>query len=230
MTIELRGYFITNLSTSLRSLMEEIEDSTGQNIHVLRSPEWSSQSRGTGMMIGIPEGAGFSQHSACHELIHIKRYALQNVPRLIATRDKVKHWYDIAQRIHGDTEHPLMAAEEEAYGFDPKAFWAEDLENRASRLRQRKSAFDIRADLFLLLQYFECVRPAFADRLIRLAETTGNSDAIGKAKEVREHLAINKTAALRKLVQRMGFDAAEFEMLYVDVANGTEKTIGLRQA
>jgi hypothetical protein len=82
--------YLERLAPDVRSLVEQIEQATGINIDVEVDSNRTTMACDidkSGAQLSIPSPAYFPDDSVLHELLHIRRFFIEHVPRLIVCDD-----------------------------------------------------------------------------------------------------------------------------------------------
>lgn len=130
--------FRQRLPGSVQRLVDELEERADLEIPVCIdtrpvSPTEPNPERAAaainhdGATIFIRSDSAFSPHGILHELLHIHRYWIEEVPQLMPAqgdRDTDDRWR-ITSQIENALEHVIIVPREAAYGFDPYPYWAE---------------------------------------------------------------------------------------------------------
>lgn len=125
--------YLDQLPAKSASLLKEIEEHSGREVHVLPNPYpvGLTDPNPTGMACMVDESGAriflrnesLDAHSFTHELLHIHRYWVRQIPQVVPVSDPNGTNIRVTSSIENAIEHLIIVPEEEQYGFEPYAHW-----------------------------------------------------------------------------------------------------------
>lgn len=122
--------YLEQLPEKISVLAKEIEEYSGKEILVLQNPYPISQSdpNPDGLACSVDENTAkiyfrdkrLDIQGFTHELLHIHRYWVRNIPQILPTNAKNIH---ITSNIENSIEHITIVHEEARYGLEPYTHW-----------------------------------------------------------------------------------------------------------
>jgi len=121
------------LPANILALVDEIESHTRRTIEVRQNPYPRSTTNPNPDSLGaavdesnafiyLYQETDFTPQAVCHELLHIRRYWLENIPQILPVlpdADKMS----VTSHIENTLEHLIIVPREQGYGFEPYAHW-----------------------------------------------------------------------------------------------------------
>lgn len=114
-------------------LVEEIESAMGKEITYLPNPypicltdpnpnalACSVSEHGADIFHRVEE---IDPHGLTHELLHIRRYLVENIPQILPVKDPTGQHIQITSQIENSLEHLIIVPMEEQFGFEPYEYW-----------------------------------------------------------------------------------------------------------
>lgn len=124
-------HFRENIDPGSQDLMDELEEFSGTKLEVeMRKDGVPAMGSYPDQKIGriSLDKMNFSRHSAYHELLHLYRFWVLRVPKLLGNAN-TRAYEKIIYRTESSIDHPIMASSEAKQGYSPKAYWSKEMED-----------------------------------------------------------------------------------------------------
>ncbi|WP_339897883.1 hypothetical protein [uncultured Gilvimarinus sp.] len=237
----MKNAYLGQLPEKASLLVREIEEYSGRNIEVLPNPYPMSKTdpNPNGLACNVNEvsarilyrGNQIDTHAFTHELLHIHRYWVRQVPQILPVSDPNGSNIQVTSSIENALEHLVIVPEESQYGFEPYSHW----NNTSLRNWERfnpliMNKFAIRK--CCLLGYLTVANLVNNPEIVSMAESVIKKQGfLQKAKQMNTKITkyINsKDKQISCIVEFLKIPRKEAKLVYLDVKNGTriEKEIG----
>jgi len=132
-----RPMVVEALPRSGRDLLDEIEDFAGVSVG-FRDMELLRQAGAQNTAhealfcneerayISVPDPRNVNANAIIHEILHLQRYWLEQVPQLEAANDIGQH-VELFANIDNVIEHLVVVPRERDHGYDPSPYWSGNL-------------------------------------------------------------------------------------------------------
>lgn len=125
--------FLNILPEKSKELVSEIETYSGFEIQVLPNPTPVSATdpnpNAPACMVTetsaqiLHRGNNIDPQGFTHELLHIYRYLVQQIPQVIPVSSSDSSNFKVTSQIENALEHLVIVPLEQKYGFDPHDYW-----------------------------------------------------------------------------------------------------------
>jgi hypothetical protein len=234
------------LSSDIQQFVEEIEAAVGFEIMVeVRAPENEARQQGRrtlkcevdphGARIIIPEVDHFPETSVLHELLHIRRFLVEKVPRLIICDDYEPSSPEFEQALTGldnSIEHLIIVPKELAMKPERESYWVRIMRRALDELRTDCLSVDDQKRM--LLQHGVFVTTVLKDPqlaadfgcLVEHFSIPQRAAAILTAVQTAVH---SKEQLAKAFVTQLNLPCEAVCLEYIDSTNGASHEISILQ-
>lgn len=122
-----------NLPAKTKELLQEIEETVGTRVLFMPNPHPISPTDPNPEALACAVGQhgatvfyrseNIEHHQLTHELLHIHRYLVQDIPQILPFNDLNGSNIQVTSHIENTLEHLTIVPEEEKYGYEPYSYW-----------------------------------------------------------------------------------------------------------
>jgi len=226
--------YLEQISKKTALLANEIEEYSGREIQVIPNPYPISPTdpNPNGLACNVDEVSArifyrvqkIDQHAFTHELLHIHRYWVRQIPQIIPVSDPAGTNIQVTSSIENTIEHLIIVPEEAQYGFEPYEHW-----NNTSRLNWKNfdpsnmNKFAVRKNC--LLGWLTAVNLVNDPGVISIAENVIKKLGflrIAKQMNAKVLKYINsKEKQISCVVEFIRIPRKEVKLLYLNAKDGT---------
>ncbi len=238
--------YLNRLPNDVRTLVERTEQASGVEITVRVDP---SRARGRpnqsdsiacevnthGAQLLIPAPDHFPDGSVLHELLHIRRFLVNGVPRIVVC-DDYKHWAPELEttltELDNSLEHLVIVPEELEHRPDRKAYWGKVMIRVLDDLQSANLSNEDRERHALINWVFiRQVLPdhELLDRASVLIERLGVSDQAERLLDAVVHSFQSKERTVQVYFEHLRLSVEAGCLEYIDSHNGTSRQIPLAE-
>lgn len=223
---------LSSLPVSVRALFREIEDfarlpiGIEKNTHPPSSIDPNPQSPATEVShdkatIYLRTIKTDSQ-GILHELLHIYRYWVEKIPRLIPVSNDNNNW-GITSGIENDLEHLIIVPKEADYGYEPYSHWNYIVSANWSKYPWPDMTAPFARRRNCLLSWLYCAN-LVTDQKVRehVKACLENEGLFAEAERFRKKIDTtigHKPSALSTAVRFLKIPRNDVKMVYLDVQN-----------
>ena len=225
--IDLYSHFRDNIDPCASRLMDEVEAYSNTKLKVTLNSKRNTMGiyPYEGYAEIILDKMNFLRHSAFHELLHLKRFWIDRIPKIVCKvgRDDL---HDIVLLTETHIDHPIMAKEEESNGYGALAWWTRvmgDMNSFRYKLSQPQSIVRDHS-IILSLIYRDAMSPS-AYRFLESQTNirSHNASRLLKASNIISDLLKEdrKLRALKLIFDTCGLSTNGMRIKFHDIKNRT---------
>ena len=230
MTDDLRSIFRAALDPPALALMDEVEQFSGKVVGIVLEPPRTGTPNplamrthldSQGATITIRSTEQISSHDAFHELLHIKRYWIDGIPRLVGA----SYLAEVPQQLHTTLEHVAMAGSERLAGYDPVSYWTRTNEVNWSKKSPLSHTNPENLRFYTVLNYLfrDAVTPDFRNYIRKKIRKAGLSDAISLVDGLLPRLDADRRGVIKEILAFCGTSRTGFYLVYYDIRSGVDR-------
>lgn len=228
--------YLRRLSPDVAAIVNEIEAKTGIEITIEVQTDRSTMACEIdcdGQRILTPSQQYFQDGSVLHELLHIRRIAVEGIPQIVDCEDS----HDIsAEVISGLTsldntlEHLVIVPEELLLRAERRSYWEERLSKALGKLERKALNSDDTKRWILLNGLFQDLALPNSPSEARLRQLEQEYAVVEDARDFRvsvSALTMNKERMVVEVFRLLKLPAHIAALEYFDIANGTSEEVPL---
>lgn len=176
--------------------------------------------------------ADIHPHAMLHELLHLERFWLEQVPQVVPVNQQMAEHWNITSEIENSLEHLIIVPREEQYGFEPFGYWTSTTRTNWGRYpwstltdkwARRKNCLLG----WLSVRYLNKDPNVTAMAESALRKEGLRTEALHFAKVIIQHLS-DKKKMLASTVRILGISEDEVAFLTLDIKNQAANTTPFR--